>query len=208
MSEATTELSVPEFLTNRRSTRRFTDAPITTELLDALIASAACAPAPHHSRPWRFAGVISPIHKATLAAEMGARWRVDLEGDGVDRERINELLEASAVKITSAPALILGCLTWEGLDRYPDDLRREAEWAMALLSLGAAVENLMLAATEFGLGTCWVAAPIFCPTTAAEALELPDEWIPQALILVGQQDKTYAPPPRTPIALDAIRMLY
>ena len=75
---------------------------------------------------------------------MGERWRADLDGDGVDAERIDELVAASHTKITAAPALVLACLTWDGLDRYPDETRQRAEWGMALLSLGAAVENLML----------------------------------------------------------------
>ena len=56
---------------------------------------------------------------------------------------------------------------------------------MALLSLGAAVENLMLTATAHGSASCWVAAPIFCPEAARDALALPAEWLPHALVLVG-----------------------
>ncbi len=59
---------------------------------------------------------------------------------------------------------------------------------MALLALGAAVENLMLAATDLGLASCWVAAPIFCPEEARDALALDAAWRPQALILVGYPD--------------------
>ena len=62
---------------------------------------------------------------------------------------------------------------------------------MALLSLGAAVENLMLAAADRGLASCWVAAPIFCPEAARDALALPGEWLPHALVLVGRPDPGY-----------------
>ena len=77
---------------------------------------------------------------------------------------------------------------------------------MALLSLGAAVENLMLSATRAGLASCWVAAPIFCPTEARDALDLPTEWSPQALVLVGHPDPAYRPPPRPPVPLDTLRL--
>ena len=101
---------------------------------------------------------------------------------------------------------MLGCLTWDGLDRYPDAARQRAEWGMALLSLGAAVENLMLAAAAAGLASCWVAAPIFCPEEARASLALPDDWIPQALVLVGHPDPSYAPPARPPVPLEELRM--
>jgi F420 biosynthesis protein FbiB-like protein len=120
--------------------------------------------------------------------------------------RVDELVAASHAMLTGAPGLVLGCLTWEGLDRYPDTARRQAEWGMALLSLGAAVENLMLAATDAGYASCWVAAPIFCPHEARDALSLPDDWQPQALVLVGRPDPGYVPRARPEVPLDDLRV--
>jgi nitroreductase len=76
---------------------------------------------------------------------------------------------------------------------------------MALLSLGAAVENLMLAAAAAALSSCWVAAPIFCPAEARDALSLPADWLPHALVLVGRQDPAYTAPTRPPVPLDKLR---
>jgi F420 biosynthesis protein FbiB-like protein len=137
---------------------------------------------------------------------MGDRWRADLAGDGVAPARIDELVGASHRKLVGAPALVLACLTWDGLDRYPDEARQRAEWGMALLSLGAAVENLMLAAADAGLASCWVAAPIFCPTEARDALALPDDWRPQALVMLGHPDPTYVGRPRPPVPLEELRL--
>jgi coenzyme F420-0:L-glutamate ligase/coenzyme F420-1:gamma-L-glutamate ligase len=198
-------MTVPAFLAARRSIRSFERRPVDRATLDDLVESAALAPAPHHSRPWRWCVVDTAEGKAALAAGMGARWRVDLEGDGVPAERIDELVDASSVKLTSAPALMLGCLTWDGLDRYPDERRRRAEWGMAVLSLGAAVENLMLAAADAGLASCWVAAPIFCPEEARDSLGLPEEWSPQALVLVGHPDAAYRPPVRPEVDVEVLR---
>ncbi len=149
--------------------------------------------------------VDAPDRKDALARGMGDRWRRDLEGDGVPPERVDELVAASHGKLTGAPALVLGCLTWEGLDRYPDEPRQLAEWGMALLSLGAAVENLMLAAAAADLASCWVAAPIFCPAEARDALSLPEDWLPHALVLVGRGDPGYTARARPPVPLDELR---
>jgi F420 biosynthesis protein FbiB-like protein len=197
---------VPGFVEARRSIRSFAPGSIPRDVLDALVAAACLAPAPHHSRPWRFVVVDADATKQALAAGMAARWRVDLEGDGAAAARIDELLDASVTKLSTAPVLVLGCLTWDGLDRYPDEARRRAEWGMALLSLGAAVENLMLAATELGLASCWVAAPIFCPEAARDALTLPEEWLPHALVLLGRPDPTYMPRARPPVPIEELRV--
>jgi F420 biosynthesis protein FbiB-like protein len=198
--------TVPAWIEARRSMRSFTDAPVPRAALDALVTAACLAPAPHHSRPWRWVVIDTAEGKAALARGMGEQWRVDLTRDGVDPVRIDELVEASRVKLTTAPALVLGCLTWDGLDRYPDDTRRRAEWGMALLSLGAAVENLMLAAADAGLASCWVAAPIFCPDAAGAALALPADWSPAALVLVGEPHDDYTPPARPRVPLDELRV--
>jgi F420 biosynthesis protein FbiB-like protein len=198
-------VSVPAFLEARRSIRAFLPEPVPRPKLDALVEAACLAPAPHHSRPWRFVVVDTAAAKEALATGMGARWRTDLHGDGVPVARVDELVDASHEKLTGAPALVLGCLTWDGLDRYPDEARRRAEWGMALLSLGAAVENMMLAATDHGLASCWIAAPIFCPAEARDALALPAEWLPHAMVMVGVPDPSYTGRTRPPIPLETLR---
>lgn len=197
--------ALPRLLEARRSIRTFLPEPVPRTDLDALVTAACIAPAPHHSRPWRWVVVDGEPARRDLALAMGARWRVDLERDGVDTARIDELVDASVARLSAAPAALLGCLTWDGLDRYPDETRRRAEHGMALLSLGAAVENLMLAATDLGYASCWVAAPIFCPETARDALALPTEWLPHALVLVGRPDPTYVGRERPPVPLDDLR---
>lgn len=197
--------TVPAFVEARRSIRAFLPDAIARTDLDAIVEAACLAPAPHHSRPWRFVVVDTDAAKRALANGMGERWRTDLLADGVAEERVAELVEASHQKLVRAPAFVVGCLTWNGLDRYPDERRQRAEWGMALLSLGAAVENLMLTATDRGLASCWVAAPIFCPEEARDALALPAEWLPHALVLVGRPDSAYVGRTRPPVPLDEIR---
>jgi coenzyme F420-0:L-glutamate ligase / coenzyme F420-1:gamma-L-glutamate ligase len=197
--------TVPAFIEARRSIRAFLPEPVPPDVLDALVVAACLAPAPHHSRPWRWVIVDTDGGRERLATGMGARWRRDLTEDGVSTTRIDELVNASHRKITEAPSLLLGCLTWEGLDRYPDERRQRAEWGMALLSLGAATENLMIAATDAGYASCWVAAPIFCPEEARDALGLPDTWLPHVMVLVGRPDPAYTGRERPPVPLDELR---
>ncbi len=56
---------------------------------------------------------------------------------------------------------------------------------MAQQSVAAAIQNLLLAAHELGLGTCWMAAPLYCPDVIRDVLQLPDDWEAQALITIG-----------------------
>jgi hypothetical protein len=63
----------------------------------------------------------------------------------------------------------------------------------------------MLAATDAGYATCWVAAPIFCAEEARDALALPREWLPHALVLVGRADPGYRGRPRPTVDLASLR---
>ena len=154
---------VPAFLEARRSIRAFLDEPVPRDVLDGFIEAACTAPAPHHSRPWRWVIVDSAVAKQQLADGMGDAWRRDLEGDDVPAARVDELVDASHAKITGSPAVVLGCLTWHGLDRYPDEARQRAEFGMALLSLGAAVENFMVAAADAGVRVVLGGGPHLLP---------------------------------------------
>ncbi len=197
--------AVPALLRARRSIRAFTPDPVTPALLDACVRAACLAPAPHHSRPWRFA-VLGAGTLGALADAMGQAWRADLDADGVAPGRVESLVARSRERICAAPAGILACLTRDGLDPHPDERRRGAEWTLGVLSLGAAVENLMLAATDAGLATCWIAAPAFCPEAAAAALDLPGGLTPQALVLCGHPDPAHTLPPRPDVDLDSLRL--
>jgi coenzyme F420-0:L-glutamate ligase/coenzyme F420-1:gamma-L-glutamate ligase len=63
------------------------------------------------------------------------------------------------------------------------------------VSMGAAVENLLVALSTAGLGSCWVSSTMFCKEPVRRALGLPDEWDPMGAVAIG---KPAAPPPPRP----------
>ena len=56
---------------------------------------------------------------------------------------------------------------------------------MAIQSLGAAAQNILLAAYDLGLDGGWLCAPLFCPDTVRAALDLPPTLHPHALLTLG-----------------------
>ena len=183
-------------ITQRRSLRQLDRRPVARPLLDKLLHAACLAPAPHHTRPWRFVVLETPDSRGRLADAMGAAWRRDLESDGVEPGRIRRLLARSRGQIEGAPALVLGCLVHEGLRDWPDKRRRRAEWRMAAHSLGCSLENMMIAAQAEGLASYWISAPVFCQDTVREALDLPAQYEAQALLAIGYPARGASPNPR------------
>ena len=93
--------------------------------------------------------------------------------------------------------LIMLCLSMVDMDVYADERRNHQEYIMAVQSVAMAGQNILLAVYEVGLGACWMCAPLFCPDVVKEALNLPDDWQPQALLTVGypaeMREKTRKP---------------
>ncbi len=174
-----------EAIHSRRSIRRYRPEPVPQGLIVRLLEAACWAPSAHNRQPWRFAVIADAEVKERLARAMGARLRADLERDGLPPEVIEKDVARSYARITGAPVVILVALTLADMDVYPDPQRSQAEWTMAVQSVAMAVQNLLLAAHAEGLGACWMCAPLFCPDAVKAALDLPEDWQPQALITLG-----------------------
>jgi F420 biosynthesis protein FbiB-like protein len=165
-------------LYTRRSIRRYTDQPVPPELIDQLLDAATRAPSLHNSQPWRFAVTTTLNTRAQLADRMGERLRADRLRANERLEEIDRDVARSRQRITSAPVVIVVCLSTSNLDDQYERL-------MAVQSGAASIENLLLATHEAGLGACWMAAPLYCPDVVRDVLQLPDDWESQALITIG-----------------------
>ncbi len=172
-------------LFGRRSVRKYLDLGVADEHIERVLEAGRWAPSPHGRQPWRFAVVTKRETKERLSGAMGGAWRENLEMDGQSSEVVEKRLEGSRRRLLDAPALILACLYLEDLDQYPDEVRRKDEETMAVQSLGAAVENMLIMAYRLNLDTSWMCAPLFTPETVVEALDLDERLIPHALMTLG-----------------------
>ena len=188
-------------IATRRSIRRFAPREVSPTIVRELIAAACAAPAPHHSQPWRFVEV-GPESRPRLIEAMAAAWRVDAAADGVSDSRIEGEVKRSRKQMADAPLLLLACLELDSARSWPDDGRRAAERDMYMQSLGAALQNLLLAAHASGLGGYLKGAPLFCQAAVAEALALPGGWQPAFLVLLGYPARGAKAPARLEPRLD------
>jgi F420 biosynthesis protein FbiB-like protein len=150
-----------------------------------LLEEARWAPSPHNSQPWRFTVLFEREARDRLAIAMADRLAEELRRDGLGLPLIARQTERSRTRISAAPVVILCSLVREGLVEYPDGLRNRLEWQMAVQSVGAVLQTLFLLAWERGLGSCWMAAPMYCPEVVRASLGLPADLAPQALALLG-----------------------
>jgi len=181
---------------SRRSVKEYLPKEVSNEVLFRILEAGRWAPSAHNAQPWRFIVTQDSATKQRLAKGMASRWNKDMIKNGVPKEQRESLIETSVERFENAPILIIACLTMEGMDEYPDERRKKIEYVMAVQSVAAAIENMILAAYGEGLGSCWFCAPLFCQDVVRKILKIPQHVDPQALITLGYPTHRPNPPPR------------
>jgi F420 biosynthesis protein FbiB-like protein len=181
----------------RRSIRHFQSRPVDPSLIDNLLEAAVWAPSAHNRQPWRFVVIVDEAQRRLLADRMAERLASDLRADGLGEKAITADTSRSRARIGSAPILFLVCISMLDMDHYRDAARKNLERMMAVQSASMAAQNLLLMAHAFGLGACWLCAPMFCQDVVTDTLNLPADFEPQGLIAAGypaeSREKTREP---------------
>lgn len=185
---------------DRRSIRKFSDKRIPTELLQQILDAGRVAPSGKNRQPWKYL-VFANAAKKELLMHMES---------GIAREKESPLLPGSAYGIPDAentlrimkeaPVVIL-VLNPDG--KAPTDTLDVDERFRELcdtLSIGASIENILLKATEAGIGTLWIGNTCFAYPELMRYLAADGQLI--GAIAAGYSDET--PPPRPRKALTDI----
>ena len=184
---------------SRRSIKEYSPKKVSNEVLFRILEATRWAPSAHNAQPWRFIVLQDSTSKRKLAENMASRWNEDMNKNGVPKKQRESRVKASVKQFKRAPVVIVVCLAMEGMEEYSDDRRKKIEYVMAVQSVAAAIENMLLAAHSEGLGSCWFCAPLFCQDIVRRTLKIPEHVDPQALITLGYAANKPKPPPRKPL---------
>jgi len=172
----------------RRSIRRFTDEPVSEADVRALLEVAILAPSGKNAQPWRFV-VVEGDQRAGMIAAMRK---------GIDKAKADGAPPGSSewtLKIMErAPVTIFAFADMEMPESLTDGVP-DVLWLMVnVQSIGAAIQNLLLAATARGLGTLWICDVYY-------AIDELCAWLGESRVLVaaisvGHPDESPSPRPR------------
>src|SRR4030067_3244381 len=138
--------SVIENIKQRRSIRKYSSTRVPREILNEILEAAQWAPSAHNAQPCRFIILTQKKSKKNLAIARAKARTEDLSRDNVPLNLVQRITKASVQRFTSAPVLVIACITMADMMKYPDEQRQKNERELAIQSLGAAVEKMLLAA--------------------------------------------------------------
>lgn len=173
-------MDIHDIIKHRRSVRDFTDQQIPESVTDVLIDALRWAPSAGNLQSRKFYFVFNNDIRNKLA-------QTGLKQDFVSF-------------IVHAPLIIVACVDYRIASRYG----KRGTDLYCIQDTAASIQNLLLAAHDLGLGTCWVGA--FREENVTDILDLPDNLRPVAIIPVGYSARTPKAPDRVP-NIDAVEVL-
>jgi nitroreductase len=172
-------------IASRRSIRRFKDQPVPRELVEPLLTAAIQAPSGKNRQPWHFI-VVGGEKRSEMLAVMRTRL-AELKEQRVDLGSA----EWSAECMEQAPVTV-----FVFRPNGPEESGGPMD-VVDVQSIGAAIQNLLLAATDLGLGTLWICDVFYAYDELRSWLGRDDQMI--AAVAIGYADESPDARPRRPL---------
>jgi len=135
-------MELMDALRERRAVRDFADKPLSEKEIRGLIEAAVLAPSAMNLQPWTFAAT-RDRKRIDSMAERARQWAIANPAATGFGEDARKILERPGFNIFHhAPALVL--------------VIAQSSAAQAVEDCCLAAENLMLAARDRGIGSCWI----------------------------------------------------
>ncbi len=187
-----------ELVTKRRSIRKFTDKPVPREDVEYFISCAMNAPSGCNSQCWQFIAVDSKDFINKLADET-AKTAKEFYGTDYSESSDDFLLsrEKAVGFFRNAPVVIFVFMDEVAyydkrvVDSFEEKGYSKEEMVARLghydiLSIGAAIQNLLLAVAEKGYGACWMNDPVIADESIKEILNVRKDLKLLSVIPIGE----------------------
>ena len=195
----TPEISLFEAIHTQRAIRRFKDEPVSDEAVQRILEAAVRAPSGRNTQPWRFI----VIRDAAIKRKIGEYYRLACEEAGIGQEpipglskKVNDSVTHLAFHMGDAPVLILACYEFASADAIGSSTLLTGS------SMYPAVQNLLLAARAFGLGTSLTTVHSMFEDEIKDLLGIPSNVQTAALIPMGypSSEERFGGSRRRPVA--------
>lgn len=147
---------------DRRSIRKYKQDEVPVDVLNQILDAARMAPSGKNKQPWRFA-VYGGDKKTELLSAMKSGIRRERRGDSLLPESAYGLLDAvNTLRIMQEAPVVVMVVNPYGRSPFNGITADERVTEIIdSLSIGAAIQNMLLKAEELGVGTLWIGNTCF-----------------------------------------------
>ncbi|WP_438431706.1 nitroreductase family protein [Gorillibacterium sp. sgz500922] len=180
-------MAVSTAIRDRRSIRIFRKDPVSKQALEEIIDAGILAPSAHNRQPWRFVVLqeeSKPAFEALLTDVMKTYAAMGKQTGTLKRS-------IGCIRRASAAILVFNPYGYEETESEPFT---RLEYVSDIQSLGACIQNMLLAAHALGLGSLWIGDVLYGQQEIAAWANISGELI--ACICFGYPDEEPLARPR------------
>jgi F420 biosynthesis protein FbiB-like protein len=181
-----------EAIAARRSVRHFKDIPIPDNALRKILKAATQAPSGKNRQPWRFIVVTGDKRREMVHVMRDGIAKAKARGEGLGSA------EASARIMEQAPVTIFVFNPHGNHPYLAHSIGEMFDDLVNVQSIGAAIQNLLLAAQALGIGSLWICDVFYAYDELCAWLGEQCEMI--AAVSLGYPDEQPAARPRRPVS--------
>ncbi|MEN6357992.1 MAG: nitroreductase family protein [Armatimonadota bacterium] len=188
-------MELKNVIAKRASVRQFAGDAVPENDLKEMVRLAGLAPSVNNSQPWKFIAITnrSLLKEMADAVHMAVEQCLPICGDEKEKHA-REQVEWFSTFFGDAPAVIavIQCpyeaivddaLKHSGMSHNDvNALRGHPD----IESIGAAIENLILAAVDMGYGACWLSGPLIARQALEECVGIGENWRLAAMVALGK----------------------
>lgn len=161
-------MEVLDAIIERRSIRKFQDKEIPKELLENILEVTIKAPSGKNIQPWRF--VVLEGEKKKELTNLLSKTLIYLKENG-----INTGTARNTFKIMEQAPTLVFVFNSNITDKNTNDNFANYRWKVDVQSIGGAIQTMLLAAQDMGLGTLWICDIFYCDSQICNFLNRNDE---------------------------------
>lgn len=183
----------------RRSIRKYKPQLLEKETVDEIIKAGILAPSAKNRQPWKFI-VYGGESKKELLAEMEKGLLRERDGEAILPNSKSGLADAfHTLKIMKEAPVLIVLLNTNSASPFENiGVEERITEICDSLSIGAAVENMLLKATELGIGSLWIANTFFAYPELTDYIGTPYQLV--GAVSLGYSDEAPAARPRKCLA--------
>ena len=185
-------INVLKLIMTRASTRKYNRKAVSAKLVNKILEAGIWGPSIHHIQPWKF---------VVIKEDKMLKKIPKLICNISERLNLPNFIRHSTIKaISTARVIVCVYNTKEVSSAFSSGKQSKSIIKnlniVEISSIAASIQNMILVAESFGVGSCWLDTPLFCEEEISKLLKVKGDLM--AVLTLGYSAEKSKRAPRKP----------